>query len=425
MQVRNLIVITPDEIRPDHLSCYGYNRIRTPNIDRIATEGVLFEECIAASVLTPICHGTILTGTNPPVHGVRDPFNYLQGTSIAEILKDRGYKTAAFVGSGILGSKMGFNRGFELFDEPQELSDEVWEVFRYPGEERQEEPFLWGSWWIPRMIDWIKANRSEPFFAWGHFYDTHEGSEQRLVETGVFQEGVLSEYCYYDAKVKLLDEKVIGPLLDAMQEMELYEDTLLVILTDHGTTLGDRPLPELPWRKGRIYPQHTTMFEHDVRVAWVMKGPGLPVGKRVKGMVRQVDLVPTIIDYLDIETLFPFDGLSLLPAIEEGESRGLVAYIEEMYPQRGPGDFQAVRTDRYKYIINRRNENEEEFYDLQSDPGEETNNIDVLDEEEQLLRKEARVLCDRYLGMQTAMAALSDEDQEKIKARLRMLGYIK
>ncbi len=424
MRPKNIVLITPDEVRPDHLGCYGYERISTPNLDRIAEEGVLFEAAIAASVLTPICHGTILTGMNPPVHGVRDPFSCLGVTTIAEILLDRGYRTAAYVGSGIIGSSLRFNRGFQLFDEPQEISDEVWEVFRYPGEERQVEPFYWGSWWIDRMIDWLKANRSVPFFVWGHFYDSHEGSEERLVETGVFQEGVLSEYCYYDAKVKLLDEKVIGPLLEALDEMELTDNTAIVVVTDHGTTLGDRPLPKLPWRDGRIYPQHTTLTEESVRVAWLMRGPDLPVGQRVKGMVRQVDLVPTLLDYLDVRTIFPFDGLSLLSAIEKGESRGLVAYIEEMYPRRGPGDFQGIRTDRSKYIIDRRNDDKEEFYDLRADPGEKTNMIDILGDDEQLFRKEARILCDRYLGMETAKASWTPEQRAKTEERLRMLGYM-
>jgi arylsulfatase A-like enzyme len=137
-----------------------------------------------------------------------------------------------------------------------------------------------------------------------------------------------------------------------------------------------------------------------------------------------VDLVPTLLDYLGIQTIFPSDGLSLLRAIENGESSGLAAYIEEMYPKRGPGDFQGVRTDRWKYIVDRRNDDREEFYDLQTDPGETTNLIDILGEDEQLVRKESRILCDRYLGMETAKANWTPEQREKAEKRLRMLGYI-
>lgn len=423
MQKQNLVLLTLDEVRPDHTSAYGYKRINTPNIDRIANEGVLFEESISSSNFTPIVHAALLTGLHPPFNGVRDPFSLLQARTLAEMLRDRGFRTAAFVGSGVVGSQVGFDRGFDLFDEPKP-GEESWEVHRYPGAEERGE-FVLGSWWVPRLLEWIKDNHQSPFFVWGHFFHTHEGSEHQLLRDGRIKEGELPEFSYYDAKIRVADRDLVGPLIQLLDEIGIYQDTMIAILSDHGTTLNEHWNPPIPWRDGIVYPQHITMYDVDLRTVWIMKGRSLPSGKRIAGQVRLIDFTPTVMDVFGYKTVTQFNGISLLPAIEQGQINGLVAYAEEVYDKRGYGDLQAVRTKSYKYIIDRRNDNAEEFYDLQSDPDEQIDLVDILDEQEQLLRKEARELCDRYIGAQASRAPLSEEDHEKIRARLRMLGYIK
>jgi arylsulfatase A-like enzyme len=424
MQKQNLVLLTLDEVRPDHTSAYGYERIKTPNIDRIASEGVLFEESISSSNFTPIVHAALLTGLHPPFNGVRDPFSFVQARTLAEMLRDRGFRTAAFIGSGVLGSQVGFDRGFDLFDEPKP-GEESWEVHRYPGAEERGE-FVLGSWWIPRLLEWIEDNHQSPFFTWGHFFHTHEGSEHQLLSDGRIKEGELSEFSYYDAKIQVADRDLVGPLIELLEELGIYQDTTIAILSDHGTTLGEHWNPPIPWRGGIVYPQHITMYDVDLRTIWIVKGGGLPSGKRIRGQVRLIDFTPTVMDLFGYKTVTQFNGISLLPTIEQGQSRGLVAYAEEMYDKRGYGDLQAVRTERYKYIIDRRKDDAEEFYDLQADPEEKTSMIERLDEEKQLVRKEARELCDRYQGAQTSeKASLTEDAREKINARLRMLGYVK
>jgi choline-sulfatase len=420
MKPQNLIVLSLDEVRPDHLSCYGYDRIKTPNIDRIAKDGVLFETCIASSCLTPICMSSVLSGVNPPVHGLRDPFSVIGSKMVSEILKDRGYKTSAFVGNGLLGPTHGFKNGFDFFDEPTE--EGAWVLHSYPGTEDKGK-FYEGNWWVDRLVSWLEDNASSPFFVWGHHYETHEGAEKALLRRGLLEEGKLSEFSYYDAKIKLADEKVLGPIFHTLQELAVFEDTTVVVMSDHGTTLGEHPANPIPWRDGVTYPQHTTMHDTDLRIALVMKGKGLPRNKRVKGMAREIDLAPTLLQLLGVNTIHQFGGIDLRPFIESGEVRGLVAYAEELFDKRGPGDFQAIRTDRYKYIVDRRHENTEQFYDLENDPGEQTNIIDILDEDEQLLLKEAREVTDTYLGTKTDRVRLSEQETEKIKWRLRTLGY--
>ncbi len=423
MKRRNIILITLDEVRPDHLSCYGYKKIRTENIDVIACQGVIFDTCIAVSDFTPICHASLFCGVYPNVHGVRDPYSYLQATSIAEILKEEGYKTAGFVGSGILGSIHGFNKGFEFYDEPKE-GEEVWERHRYPGEEKRE-MFIIGNWWIPKMLDWIKANSSSNLFVWGHFYDTHEGSQEYLLEQGKLKDGELSDFFYYDAKIKLADREVVGPLIETLRKQGIYDETTIIIMSDHGTTMGEHPAKPVPWRVGVVYPQHTNMWDTDLRVSCVMKGEGLPEGKHVHGMVRSIDIAPTLLELCRIKVDIEFDGTSLLPFMESGESRGLVAYAEDLFERRGPGALQAIRTDNYKYMRNL-TENTEGLYNLLEDPGEQRNLQGGGSAAEQKLVHQWRMRMNETLWQAAAKRApeFSKEDKKGIEARLRALGYV-
>lgn len=420
MQPQNLVILSLDEVRPDHLSCYGYEKIQTPYLDSIAEEGVLFEKCIASSCLTPICMGSTLAGVNPPVHGMRNPFCHVQSKMLQGILQDRGYKTAGFVGNGLLAADRGFGAGFDFYDEP--IDEKAWFHLQYPD---QTVAFAEGNWFIERMLDWLRANYSSPFFLWGHHYETHEGAEQSLLDQGLLEEGKNSEFGYYDGKIKLADDEVVGRTLDTLKELGIYDDTTVVVMSDHGTTIGEHPANLIPWRDNVRYPQHTGMWDTDLHVFLAMKGQGLPRKKRVKGVVREIDITPTLLDLLGISTLHQFEGVSLRSFIESGQASGLVAYAEEMFDKRGPGNFQAVRTQRYKYIVDRRHDSEEQFYDLLNDPGEQSNIIDIVDEDEQLVVKEAREVTDFLLGTTTSRLAVSDEEKEKIQARLRTLGYIK
>lgn len=424
MRKPNLILITLDEVRPDHLSCYGYQRINTENIDKLAKDGVLFETCISASCFTPIAHASLLTGMYPNVHGVRDPYCVLQSTTIAQILKENGYRTAGFVGNGLLGAKHGFNAGFDYYDEPKE-GEEIFERHRYPDEE-QREMFLMGNWWIPRAVEWIRENSSSNFFIWGHFYHTHEGSEHYLLEKGLLKEGELSEFQYYDAKIKLADEKVIKPIVSTIEELGLYDNTYFVVMSDHGTTLGEHPAEPIPWRKEVTYPQHTNMWDTDLKVALIIKAEGLPKGKKVKGMVRSIDVLPTLLELLGISTNLSLDGTSLIPFVEKGEASGLVAYAEELYERRGPGALQAIRTDNYKFIRNL-SEGTEALYNLKEDPGEQNNILpNVWTQAERKMLRAWREKMNAYLWKTTGLrqAAFSEEEKKRIEDRLRALGYI-
>jgi len=419
MKKRNIIVISLDEVRPDHLSCYGYKKNFTPAIDQVAKEGVRFETCITSAEFTPIAMGSVITGKYPNKHGMRDAYSHIIGPSIGGILKRNGYKTAGFVGNDIISKKHGFAEGFDFWNEASEETS--WDVAGYPGAE-SDEMFYDGNYWVEEFFKWLKENYKENFFIWGHFYETHEGSEHSLLEKGLIKEGELSEFSYYDAKIKMADEKLIGRLLDTINKLSIADNTTLVVMSDHGTNLGEYPAQPIPWRKGRVmYPQHTTMHDCDLKVAMIIKGEGLPQGIVIKNMVRSIDLVPTLLDLVGISTKeYGFDGSSLLPVIEKGEIRKEV-YSEDLFEPRGEGALQSLRAEEFKFMRNL-TLNIEEYFNLIKDPQEENNIIDQQDKETIInLRKKLNA----YLKTKVTVGKeFSQKEKEAINQRLRSLGYI-
>jgi len=419
MKDQNIIIISLDEVRPDHLSCYGYQKINTSAIDQVAKEGVRFETCITSADFTPIAMGSVITGKYPNKTGVRGAYDYLAGPTIATILKEDGYRTAGFVGNGVLAKSHGFAQGFDFFNEASK--DTACMAGGFPDAENYEILYE-GNYWVEEFFNWLKNNYQQKFFIWGHLYETHEGSENSLLKKGLIKEGVLPEFGYYDAKIKMADKKLIGRLLTTLDDLGITKNTTLVVMSDHGTNLGEYPTRPIPWRKGRVmYPQHTTMHDCDLKVAMMIRGEGLPQGIVIKNMVRSIDLVPTLLDLVSISTEeYDFDGSSLLPVIEKGEIRKEV-YSEDLFEPRGKGALQSLRTEEFKFMRNL-TLNIEEYYNLPEDPQEKNNIIDQQDKETIInLRRKLNA----YLRTKVTVGKeFSQKEKEAINRRLRSLGYI-
>lgn len=421
---RNLILVTMDEVRPDKLSCYGNERIQTEHIDRLASMGVRFETCIAVSSLTPICHASLLTGVNPPVHGLRNPYCRIHFPNLAKIFKENGYTTAGFVGVSLLGPALGFSEGFSDYDYPKE----GW--FRSAFDKKdekvtQDHPLIevvWGNFYQDRLWDWLRQHRETPFFLWAHYFDCHQAAEKILLKLGKIKEGVMPEYGYYDPKVKYMDASFFGPLLGLLEDLKIMERTNFIVTSDHGTNLEEHEVPPFP-HLDLIYPQHTTQYDHDLKVPLMMVAPEIPPGRVVKGQVRHIDVVPTVVELMKLETSVKSDGISLIPAIRSGQSEGSVAYGEEMFHLRGPGDFQSMRTDDLKYIIDRRS-GKEEAYDLAVDPSEKRNRIDTLVPGQRSRVQGWRIYMDEAYESMKGTMEVKGEDRQKVQNRLKMLGYI-
>jgi len=189
-----------------------------------------------------------------------------------------------------------------------------------------------------------------------------------------------------------------------------------------GLNLGEHPAKNIPWRKkGVKYPQHTTMYDHDLKVAMIIKGEDLPHGVVIKNMVRSIDLVPTLLDLTYISTEeYDFDGQSMLPVINKNETRDEV-YSEDLFEPRGEGALQSLRTKDFKFIRNL-TLGKEEYYNLNSDPQEQNNLLQKTDEEKLItIRKKMNV----FLKAKVASGKeFSQKEKEVINQRLRALGYI-
>jgi arylsulfatase A-like enzyme len=419
MKDQNIIIISLDELRPDHLSCYGYQKISTPAIDQIASEGVRFANCFSSADFTPIAMGSVITGKYPNKHGVRNAYSYLNGPNIAEILKEDGYQTAGFVGNGLLAERHGFSQGFDFWNETSKETS--WLEIQYPNS-GNDEIIYEGNYWVEEFFKWLKENHQKKFFVWGHLYETHEGSGTSLVKKGLIDKNESPEFDYYDAKIKMADEKLIKRLVDTLKELDIYENTTIIVMSDHGTNLGEHPVKDIPWRKkGTRYPQHTTMYDHDLHVIMIAKGPDLPEKKVINGMIRSIDLIPTLLERVGISVQsYDFDGQSWLPLLTNDQDRTEV-YSEDLFEPRGLGAIHSLRTPEYKLMRNLTLW-EESYFDLKKDPGEQNDIKEKIDPEKLI---KIRKKLNSYLFTQAvSQKGFSQEEKEAINQRLRGLGYI-
>lgn len=403
-----------DAVRPDHLSCFGYDRVETAGIDEIAAEGAMFRNCVSASSLTPVTMASILTGSYPRTHGVRNPFTQLEGTSLAEVLSSAGYKTAGFTGIDFLSARNGYDTGFDRFDEP--TSETAWNSKTYTDPESGDErETAWGNWWVDDLFEWIDDHSEEDFFAWGHYFECHVPAERWLLESGEIEPARLMEQNYYDAKVKYMDENLFQPLIELLKKLDLWEEVLLVVTSDHGETFHEHHHRDL-------WPQHQSLYNTDLQVPLFVKGGDDWAGETIDDQVRTIDIAPTVLSLLDLEGELAADaeGVDLGPSVEGSADLPNVAYSEELYRERGVGSLQAVQDGEWKLIRNVTT-NEEEVYDLRTDPLEQNDASDRADEE---LLATFRDLLDEHLEGWSDETHLDDDDEAVIRGRLEDLGYI-
>ena len=435
----NIILISLDAVRYDHLSCYGYNRIKTPNIDKIAEEGVKFTEAITSSWFTPIAMSSCLAGAYPSKVGLRNENCRIRTKLLPSVLQENGYYTVGFVGIWLLSAKHGFVRGFNEYFES--TPERAWGTMEGHPDFGGASNFA-GYWWIDDVEKWLDANakKKSPFFLWGHSFDTHEGAEYFMLEKDFIQEGHLPEYSYYDAKIEVVDKEIVGRIVAKLDELDLLDNTLLIVMGDHGEALGEHNRnPEVFWakkgdsstagRRGK-WPTHNNGTDEDIRPALIMRGPGLPSRKTVNGQVRTIDIVPTIVDYLNIDpSAFPhkFDGETLLPCIDSGLAEKRLAYAEDLSEVRAYGSQQAVRTEEYKYIRCLRDMTQE-FYRLFHDPKEKENVFDIPPNSIKSFTRWERKLIDEWrtmmdLQLYLGVGASEDLKSPELMERLEMLGY--
>lgn len=385
---QNVLVVLLDTTRADHLSCYGYARPTTPVIDRLAAEGARFEDMRSQSSLTPVSASTLLTGALPHRHGVRSLFAVGGETlskdvgSLPELWQRSGRRTAAFVSAKPMGAQYGLARGFETYH------DDLAPSFARHGIERASDaPQRPADDTTELVLGWLDEHGREPFALLVHYFDAHDpsfvpprewlarnvsfplpenlrraGPEQRIPALSVPHNRV----DLYDAELRFMDEQ-LGRIVERLREQGTLEETLVVVLADHGEAFGEHGF----WTHGILY-------EEQLHVPFVLRGPGIEPGTLVRERGRVVDVLPTLAELLELPApAQSLDGRSLVPALRggaSGEPRDVYAEVHHAPEDRLKRDREmyALRSGDWKYI-HRPATGRHELYDLASDPGELSN----------------------------------------------------
>jgi arylsulfatase A-like enzyme/Tfp pilus assembly protein PilF len=394
----NVLLVTLDTTRADRIGAYGYTLAETPVLDRLAREGVRFDDATAQSPLTAPAHAALLTGQYPGRLGIRNNASSPipdSAVTLAESLRGAGYRTGAFIGAFVVDRAYGFAQGFDVFDAAftgfrQEIKGQV----QRPAKEVVD----------PALEFIAAAPANAPFFAWVHLYDAHTPYDPPPPYNVKFAKRP------YDGEIAYADAQV-GRLVSALRAAGTLDRTIVAVVGDHGEALGDHGEED----------HGIFLYEAVTRVPWIMRLPnGERAGAVVAEQIRQVDLTPTILDLAGAASNARTDGESLAPVIRgTGRRDPPPSYTESWYPQLhfGWSRLRALRVGEWKYIAAPK----PELYDLRTDRAERRN---VIGERSSVASRMAGELeaIERSFGG-AATAATPQPDAETI-ARLRSLGYI-
>jgi len=400
----NVIMITLDTTRADHLACYGYPNVNTPNLDTLARTGVLFEQADSASPLTLPAHCSIMTGMYPTYHGVRINGNTAlsdEQTTIAEVLTARGYQCGAFIGAFVLDGRWGLKQGFARYDDQFDLTK-----YRQLDLGVVQRP---GNIVMDEALGWLDAHKQDPFFAWIHLYDPHMPYEPPEPYYSRYRPGGLIGL--YDGEIAFTDEQV-GRCLSWLADKGLSKNTIVVVLGDHGEGLGSHGEGSHGY----------FIYNYVTHVPLLIAVPFKELqGRRVASQARAVDVFPTVLELLGIKSPAAVQGRSLLPLMFRPESDdGRSAYGESLAPflQFGWSPLHTLKTKRYQFI----DAPQMELYDLADDPEERTNILGQNPSVARTMKAELdKLMAETSQGAPKPQAA--NLDKETVE-RLAALGYI-
>lgn len=391
----NVLLITLDTTRAERIGAYGYKLASTPNLDRLAREGIRFDDATTQAPLTGPAHAALLTGQYPGRLGIKDNASTPipeSATTLAEALKAAGYRTGAFIGSFVVDRSYGFGQGFDTFDAS-------FEGFRQEIKAQVQRP---AAQVIDPAIAWIKSGG--PFFAWIHLYDPHTP----YAAPSPFKEKFAQRP--YDGELAYVDSE-IGRLLGALKRLGAAENTIVVAIADHGEALGDHGEEE----------HGIFLYEAVSRIPFIVKLPKAErAGAVVSEQVRAIDLMPTLLELTGARDAGRVDGESLVALIRGNARRDHPpAYLETWYPQLhfGWSRLRALRVGEWKYI----DAPKPELYDLRTDRAERRN---VIAERSNVAARMAGELDGIEKTFGAAATATPPQPDAETVARLRSLGYV-
>ena len=393
----NVVFISIDSLRADHVSAYGYRRKTTPNLDRLARHGSLFVTVVAESSWTLPTHVTMLTGLATSTHGVEQftgaRFD-AESQTLAEILSDEGYRTFGVFSGPYLHPAFGLSRGFERYlsadgdvvcvagdcnTGADALSeDEAVKAARVAAHESVTSPLV-----TQRGLDFIRSVGDEPFFLFLHYFDVHfdyvppekyavkfdpdyEGSitgnrfeDNGAVHPFMSKRDLRHILALYDGEILFVDD-YIGRVIRELKRLGLEENTLVVVTSDHGDEFFEH--------RGKGHGH--TLFDEVIKVPLIMRLPGrIPPGSQVESQVRQVDIVPTILGLVGRPGLAKdSDGLDLTAWLVTGEEPPRQTATSRLHAN---GEYVSIRTNEHKLLVHRHGSTEEVMvFDLKTDPAE-------------------------------------------------------
>jgi choline-sulfatase len=382
--VQNLILVTLDTVRADHLGCYGHAGDPSPTIDRLAREGLKFDMAIAQAAVTPVSHASILSGRNPQGHGLRvihaQTGYKLPDTvpTLATLLQESGWNTAAYLSSFTVSEHFGLQRGFDVFDTgllpaPSDLISPgkkgfwTWDV---ASNQRRADATT------DKALEWLQGVQ-EPYFLWLHYWDPHD---RRILppddvmdrfppsEEGEEQKNI----AIYDSEIYFVDLQ-LQRIFAALEASGQTDNTMIVLTADHGQGLGEH---------GWWF--HRLLYQEQIHIPLIVKIPGGPSGVTVSELVRSIDIFPTVLETLGVAVPPDIDGEDLLDLVDGEAPAPRHAYADalnlydlnsRMVEKRRPNDdlLYSVIEYPWKLIYRSRRPDESELYNLESDPDEVIN----------------------------------------------------
>jgi choline-sulfatase len=371
-----IVIVTLDTTRADRLSPYGLMDSPMPALERLAREGVVFEQALSVSPLTLPAHASIFTGLLPLHHGVADnadePLDASHAT-LAELLRHKGYRTGAFVGSVVLNRDRGLARGFEAYSDLTSRGSDGRPVLQRRGDAVMSD-----------ALQWLDRHGQSSFLLWVHLFDPHRPYDPPEPYLSGSADAYIGEIRFADAQ--------IGRLLTALEQRRLLHRTTVVVAGDHGESLGEHGERD----------HGMSLYDAVLRVPLIIRAPGVEP-HRVRDVVRLTDIMPTVLDLSSIPSP-AMDGSSLRTLMSgRRESRDREVYAEARYPERfGLMPVRALRDRRFKFIDGPR----PELYDLFHDPFETRN----------LISERPRLAS----AMQARIGAIRSSSPDRMPARSRV-----
>ncbi len=377
----DVYLITIDTLRADHVGCYGYKQVETPALDALAADGVRFSEAFTHSPITNTSHTSILTGLLPSVHGVTDfgvPLSP-QHVTAAELLKKRGYQTAAFIGAVILDSNAlapGLDRGFDFYDnfpkadaatdgKANDGKNNDGKNIDVKNKERWDRVERRGMEVVQHAEAWFDQHRTGPHFVWVHLFDPHDPYEPPPPYSEKYKDHL------YDGEIAYADSAVAN-WIAYLKKAGAYDNAIIIVSGDHGEGLGEHGEET----------HGLFLYDATLHIPLLLKTPqtaagAAPHGVVIDAQVRTTDILPTILEATGIPAPPELNGESLFPLLDKNsdEKSGRELLGETDYPLRwGWAPLRALRTENAKLIEAPR----PELYDLRADP-KETKNLYTAD----------------------------------------------